>query len=585
MESLKGLRIAIYARFSSENQNDRSIDDQVRLCREYVDRNGGTISEDLVYADYAVSGSTRSRTGFDQVLRLIDSKTVDAIVTESGSRLSRDLGDADRLWKLAKFNAVRLICVNDGIDSVSQGARLQFAIKSLMADEYLADLSKATRRGQVGAAEAGHSTGGLPYGYTSEFVSGGRRDGHRIIIDQEKSKIVRRIFQLYEEGHSLLGIAEVLNQEKVPPPRAGAKSQRAISWRKTTLRELLRNRSYLGEWSFGERRWEKDPVTRKRRYRKQPESEVRRYQREDLRVIDDETWKAVHARMAAVEAKYRGESAGTVSTATGTKCPRPLSGLLVCECGRPLVYSGGSSAVYYRCAGANSGSGCPHKQGIREDALVEACTAELTRILTETSLYDTLREKLEARLTTFKLEVVDQSEGLTRRIGELDREIERLVEFVAKTDPGPALDVVAKKLDHAAKEKKDLASQLEELKSRATSEGPSLPDPEELLALALDVKNRLTDDPIRARELLRNLLGGRPIRIVPQGDGSFRAESVLFVETIKAKRPRVSGPSVSSENSMVARGRYARGLPSEEGVGIPFGFEVWNRKGYSVAAE
>src|ERR1700679_353693 len=107
MDPLKNLRTAIYARFSSANQKDTSIDDQVKLCREFISRNDGAVTDEMILTDYAVSGAVRARDGFDKLLRLVESRAIDLVITESGDRLSRDLGDSDRLWKLCEFHAVR----------------------------------------------------------------------------------------------------------------------------------------------------------------------------------------------------------------------------------------------------------------------------------------------------------------------------------------------------------------------------------------------------------------------------------------------------------------------------------------------
>jgi site-specific DNA recombinase len=90
--SLRNLRVAVYARFSSENQRDASIDDQVRLCREFVARNEGDTGEGWILTDYAVSGRSIAREGFDELLRLVESRRVDVVVTESGDRLTPRFG-------------------------------------------------------------------------------------------------------------------------------------------------------------------------------------------------------------------------------------------------------------------------------------------------------------------------------------------------------------------------------------------------------------------------------------------------------------------------------------------------------------
>ena len=555
MTSLKGLRLAVYARFSSDNQRDRSIDDQVRLCQEHLTRHDGQLRDDRILTDYAISGTSNARAGFDQVLKLIETKEIDVLVTESQDRLSRDLGDSDRLWKLARFNDVRLICVSDGIDSAFDGSRLQFSVKALMSDEYLADLGKKTRRGLDGAARRGLSTGGLPYGYKSKpILNGGREpEGYEIEIHPEQSQTILRIFNLYRDGHSLLSIAEHLNKEGIAPPRSKAKSK---FWRKPTLREILRNRAYLGEWSFGVKKWHKDPITRKRRYKLRAAADVFTDTRPHLQIVSHDLWEAVRSRIEVVTAKYKKGQGG----AAARRCARPFSGLLQCGvCGRPMVHSGGTRSVYYKCSGAHSGRVCDNRQAIREDILVDHAVGELKRVLTEASWYEKLRSEIEARLREFRVETDAERTQLERELPRAEAEVEKLLDYIKSTTlSGPTIQAVTASLDKAVLAKQQVEAKLAALASKPAAEA-RLPTLEEIASLALDVEARLRDDPIGGREMLRQLLHGEPLKMNPLADGGWKADSMIFpIELPKCTKPRelaLPGLRTGCEKPIVARGR------------------------------
>ena len=154
--------------------------------------------------------------------------------------------------------------------------------------------------------------------------------------------------------------------------------------------------------------------------------------RTHLRLIPQDLWDGVQARLAAVTAKYKGKGG-----APGTKSARPFSGLMACGmCGRPMVHSGGSTSVYYRCSGAHSGRCCPNRAAVREDTLKQVAIAELRRVLTETTLYDELRSRIELRLKSFAGEVDDERGRLTRQLTRVTGEVERLVRFVRTSEPG-----------------------------------------------------------------------------------------------------------------------------------------------------
>lgn len=551
MDSLAGLRTAMYARFSSENQRDTSIDDQVRLCRDALERQNGSLGDELILTDYAISGTSRARAGFDRLLRLVETQAVDLVITESGDRLTRDLGDADRLWKLCEFNGVRLICVSDGIDSARDGSRMAFRFKAVMADEFLVDLGKKTLRGLFGAAKRQKSTGGLPYGYRSKpNWNGGREpDDYDIEIDEDQARTVRRIFEMYLDGHALLTIAKTLNDDGVPPPRAMSKKRASKFWRKPTLHNMLSNRAYVGEWTFGKKRWRKDPTTRKRRYTKRAEADVHFDERPHLRIVDAELWGAVKARRNAVADNYKGKKRG----APGRKVTHPFSGLLHCkQCGSRMTDAGGTSARYYRCSGASSGGICPNTRPVREDILVQAAIAELRRMLTETSLREKMLAKIETRLKAFKIQSAQGTKELERAIATKQAEVDRLVAFISSTDlatsPG-AFGAVRSSLDKAASEVKALQTKLMTLQP-ASSNAPRIPSVEEIVSLVLDVEARIADDPTSAREALRQSLDGGRLYMEPLPDGSYRAHSVLFPLRLywrmRMRKPRSEGSGGAS---------------------------------------
>lgn len=547
--SLRSLRVAIYARFSSENQRDASIDDQVRLCREFIGRNEGDSGGGRILTDYAVSGRSIAREGFDELLRLVETRMVDVVVTESGDRLTRDLGDADRLWKLCQFNSVRVICVSDGIDSIHDGARMAFRFKAVMADEYLHDLSKKTARGLWGAAMRGQSTGGLPYGYTSApILSGGREpEGFKVVIDAEKAAVVQRIFELYVAGHSMLSIAAILNNEGVPPPRHGTRSKKRASkfWRKTTLREIVRNEAYIGTWVFGTKQWRRDPRTRKRMATKRPEHELARTERPHLRIVAQELWDAAKQRRDSVAAKYAGKCG-----APGRRTAHPFSGLLHCKlCGHAMVDNGGGTSRHYRCAGAVNGGICSNRRTVREDVLIKAAVEELKRVLLTSDLHKQLQEKIARRIELLRGELTGEERRLMARVEQLKAEVERVVNFVRMMDgaSAAAMETMRSSLEQASRELREAELRLEAVR-RGGGEPVRLPTIEEFTALCLDVEARIKNDPTAAREALRTMLSDGRLEMEPLPDGTYKAHGVILPVRLPAgsRKPRGSGPTGAS---------------------------------------
>jgi len=262
---------AIYARFSSDRQREASIDDQVRRCREYIERMGGNAATALVFADHAVSGSSLERPAFEALLRAVDDGRIQYIVAEDLSRISRDVADAARVFRQLEFARVPLISISDGIDTSSKSAKLPFTFKSVFAEIYIDELRDKTLRGLEGRALGGFATGAVPYGYRTRMKrdARGRDLGSVIRIVEREAQVVRRIFAEYLDGRSLAQIAHRLNADGVPSPRVRMRHRRA-GWSMGTIRAMLYNERYAGTWRFKEREWVKVPGTNRRMPRRRP---------------------------------------------------------------------------------------------------------------------------------------------------------------------------------------------------------------------------------------------------------------------------------------------------------------------------
>ena len=134
------MRVALYARYSSENQNDSSIDQQVRLLRDRADAEKWDVVE--VYSDKALSGSNMMRPGLQALLSAAQSQQFDIVLTESIDRLSRDIEDIAFMHKRFRWLDIRIISLIEG-----EIGELQVGLKGTMSAIYLKDLARRTHRG------------------------------------------------------------------------------------------------------------------------------------------------------------------------------------------------------------------------------------------------------------------------------------------------------------------------------------------------------------------------------------------------------------------------------------------------------
>ncbi len=137
------MRAAIYARYSSDNQRDASIEDQVRECRARADQEEWNVVQ--VYADRGISGATTLRPGYQQLLEDGRSGSFDVVLAEGLDRLSRDQEDIAGLYKQLSFAGIKLFTLAEG-----EINELHVGLKGTMNALYLKDLAQKTRRGLEG---------------------------------------------------------------------------------------------------------------------------------------------------------------------------------------------------------------------------------------------------------------------------------------------------------------------------------------------------------------------------------------------------------------------------------------------------
>lgn len=157
MESSR-THVVIYARYSSDQQRDASIDDQLRICRLRAEREGWEVAE--VFAGHAISGSTLLRPGYQGLLAHLRNTGADVVLAESLDRFSRDLEHIAAFYKQVSFARARIVTLAEG-----EVSDLHIGFKGTMSALYLKDLAAKTHRDLESRIRAGRSVGKAPYGY------------------------------------------------------------------------------------------------------------------------------------------------------------------------------------------------------------------------------------------------------------------------------------------------------------------------------------------------------------------------------------------------------------------------------------
>lgn len=502
-------RAAIYARYSSDRQNERSIDGQVALCREWLAREGIEVAE--VLADYAISAASLDRPAMDRLRALARGAELGLVVTESIDRLSRREADTHALLDDLAFHGVRVVGVSDGIDTAREGSEMLVGMRAIYGAAYLRDLGKKTRRGMRDRVTAGMAACAVPFGYVTSEATNGRA----IAIDEPAAAIVRRLFAEYLAGQSPAAIASRLNAEAIPPPRSSRRDRYVpASWQASTVRAMLSNETYAGVWIWGRREWRKVPGRQRRVARERPAHEWIRDERPALALVDRATWDRANVRTAPA-AERKG----------GGKRSFLLSGLLRCGvCGALMAIHGGGAdgRRYYRCSRASSRGTCENRLSMREADARETFLRALRDTLLERRQIASVLDAVAEALREWCAGAGDELATRRARLGRAEAAIRRLVNAIAE-GASEALAAKVRELEQEARAERIAIAALEDAPS-----ADDLPSVDEALEAVRELVDLIgTGDVHAGRETLRGCLDGGAIRAAPTGGRYFLEAGVL----------------------------------------------------------
>lgn len=359
MKPRKQKSAALYARYSSDMQKDRSIDDQFALCATYAGREGFKVISQ--FADRAKSSATLfDRDNLLELMQAAKARKFEAIIVENLDRLSRDQEDLAGLFKKLKFYGVELRTVNEG-----ETTDTHIGLRGMFGAMFLKDLKDKVRRHHIGRVKEGHVMGAVSYGYQSIPGKPGER-----VIHPERAAVVRRIFTEYAKGVSPADIANGLTRDNIPSP-AGAREwshQSFIGGGGKT--GLLGNRLYIGELTWNKHHYDRNPETNSVVARVNPEDQHLVVSVPHLRIVDQPLWDAAQAvRRGRSVAKFGPN--GMTTRAVIPRGDHLLSGLLRCgQCnGDMIVVSKSRGEQFVSCAAARTKATCEHRKSYSIDGL------------------------------------------------------------------------------------------------------------------------------------------------------------------------------------------------------------------------
>lgn len=259
----KGIyRTGIYARLSSEDKEEDTLENQIYLLKSHVESQADMVLADT-YVDNGFSGTNFQRPQFIRMMEDVKSGKINCIVVKDLSRLGRDyIETGNYIENVFPFLNVRFMSVTDGFDTVNgDGAEaMVVSFKNLVNDVYAKDISRKIISAFRTKQRSGEYIGLVaPYGYLKS-----KENKNKFVIDEQTAPVVRMIFKWYADGRGLDYITRTLNEMDIDCPRKYryrigitiSDRYKDSRWGRSAVKTILTNRAYIGDMVQGKVRQE-----------------------------------------------------------------------------------------------------------------------------------------------------------------------------------------------------------------------------------------------------------------------------------------------------------------------------------------
>ena len=226
-----------YYRYSSDAQRDASIEQQREEAHEYAEKRGFEIIKE--YEDHAISGTRDDRPEFQRMLYEAGQIRPAYLIIWKTDRLSRDKIDMAIAKGRLRDSGVEICYVAESLPDDDEATRIMLeSLYEGMAAAFIASHRKNVLRGLNYNAENALYNGRKIFGYTGKPNS-------RYEVDEKTAVIVRKIYGDYADGMPLQKIVDELKGSGITTGKGNA-------FTINSLRHILQNRCYIGEYKWGE---------------------------------------------------------------------------------------------------------------------------------------------------------------------------------------------------------------------------------------------------------------------------------------------------------------------------------------------
>ena len=412
------MRAWLYYRLSNDDDPEQNaLVNQRNICRGFAAAQGYTIVGEA--ADDNISGMTFQRPGLKRLSEAAEKGGVDAVIVKDMSRLGRHKTQTSLFIDFLREHNIRVLSVTEGLDTFRESDDLVIGVRGLMNDYYAKDIGKKIRAGYRQKQKEGLVVI-PPFGYWKD------KNTNEILMIPEAADTVRRIFQLFLDGMTLMPISRILNQEQCKTPAQlqmelyGKKKPdvRQFLWSYTSVKNILQDESYVGVL-YNHQQEIKDG----KRVRYVPQEEWFRHEDVFPPIISRADWEQTQALLQKQSRKREQRN---------TPYHR-YAGLLTCsECRAPFVainrYWNGNCRVEYICKSyMRYGKGTCSSHRIREEVLDQMVQERLSEIH-ESTRQELNKLKQLQKCRALKEPVLNARRlNLENRLIELNQEVDDIL--------------------------------------------------------------------------------------------------------------------------------------------------------------
>jgi len=409
------MKVAAYARYSSENQREESIEAQLAAIEEFCQKEGHIIV--ATYIDRAMSATTDNRPEFLRMIGDAKKGIFEAVVVHKLDRFARNRYDSAIYKRELKKAGVVLLSVTERLDDSPESIILESVLEG-MAEYYSKNLAREVMKGLLENAKEAKFNGGIPpLGYDVDPAT------QKYVVNEEEAKAVRLIFDMYLNGQSYKEIIAELNKR-------GYRTKLGRPFGKNSLHDLLRNPIYAGYYVYGRGKKAKD----------------RNNFREDRIVIPDAIpaiiTKDEHERVMEKMKENRRRSGQYKA-----KREYIFSGLVECaHCGGSLIGNCAKGHLYYICNRKKRVGDCPGVSISQSELEKKVFGHIMNTLFSEENMQKLAHEIysiLQEKLGGYNEKIAE----IEKQIRKLEKERENLIQAIAAGIPLAGLKKKAEEIE------------------------------------------------------------------------------------------------------------------------------------------